>query len=468
MAAAVALALVMLVFAAYELSQIRPTMHDTERGLFQLRNEYVALEHSIQTNVLEFDRILEEYNSSKTSAARAAAEFAQRRQEWNTWLLSKSGPLHKRALETGSPVGAVDTSNQTNSLIDAELVPLFDNVQVSAFNFMNFEASLLGGDGKRNEVEHEQKRLQARKNLLAQAQKARLRIEDLDKFIMEAKVEFEPLEKRIGKISVLLAISVAVLSLIGALTYYANKSAHERAVFDRLTQFGKMAQELAHEIKQPLTAMNARAFTLQKALPAGADNFQDVLVIRSEIKRLDRIVREFLQLARPTEPNLAPIAAAEAIGEVMKLMEPQLKQQSIECKFDCQKDLLFSGDLQQIKQVLINLITNAAESLRHRGTITLRGRKAVHVLRGSPTDTAIIEVRDTGPGIPAEVRGRIFEPFFSTKGEGSGLGLAIASRIADMHGGKLEFDTDPQTGTVFRLVLPACKNGHRHAQNPPD
>jgi signal transduction histidine kinase len=116
------------------------------------------------------------------------------------------------------------------------------------------------------------------------------------------------------------------------------------------------------------------------------------------------------------------------------------------------------ADIQQLKQVLINLVKNAAESLGGDGTVTLRGRKGTRQLRGKVCEVAIIEVEDTGPGIPLEIRGKIFDPFFSTKGDGTGLGLAIASRIIDKHGGNLEFDTQLGKGTIFRIVLPPSQS----------
>ncbi len=140
-------------------------------------------------------------------------------------------------------------------------------------------------------------------------------------------------------------------------------------------------------------------------------------------------------------------------------MAPHLAHDSIEFKFDCDDRLRFRADLAQIKQVLINLIKNAAECLAPRGgSVTLRAKAATEDRAGKATEVAVIEVEDTGPGIPIELQEKIFEPFFSTKGDGTGLGLAIATRIVDKHGGRLELDTEPGRGTVFRIILPACSN----------
>jgi signal transduction histidine kinase len=111
-------------------------------------------------------------------------------------------------------------------------------------------------------------------------------------------------------------------------------------------------------------------------------------------------------------------------------------------------------DPAQMKQVLINLVQNAADSIGHDGIITLRARAARKTLPNGGKNTVIIEVRDTGRGISAEAQERIFDPFFTTKDNGTGLGLSIAARIVQKHGGVLEYQTRVNQGTVFGIVLP--------------
>jgi signal transduction histidine kinase len=112
------------------------------------------------------------------------------------------------------------------------------------------------------------------------------------------------------------------------------------------------------------------------------------------------------------------------------------------------------ADAQQLKQVLINLIQNAAESIGRDGTITLRGVKDRDSLGGASMPVAVIEIADTGKGIPPEVRKRLFDPFFTTKEGGTGLGLPIAARIVEKHGGELRYETQLNRGTTFKLLLP--------------
>ena len=180
-------------------------------------------------------------------------------------------------------------------------------------------------------------------------------------------------------------------------------------------------------------------------------------MVRNEITRLDGIVREFLSSARPPEPKLVSTSARSIFNEVARLVTPQLAEQSIELMVDASDEQTFRADLGQLKQVLHNLIRNASESITGEGFITLRARfDSNAVLRGQATPVVILEVEDTGAGIPADVQSRLFDPFFSTKENGTGLGLSISARIIDRHGGALGFETRMGEGTIFRVSLPAA------------
>lgn len=223
---------------------------------------------------------------------------------------------------------------------------------------------------------------------------------------------------------------------------------------DKLAHKGHLAAEVAHEIRNPLTAINIRLYTLQHALSEGTHEHEDATVIRKEIQRLHGILEDFLQLDRPRELNLASLNTTVVLREVAALMQPELDRRVITLQIDSPQDIAFQADPHQLKQVLINLIKNAAESIDHDGTIRLRARQDKTQLRGTETDIVIIEVEDTGTGIPAEVQERLFEPFFTTKKGGTGLGLSIAQRIMHKHRGALDFESRDVQGTIFRVVLP--------------
>jgi len=223
----------------------------------------------------------------------------------------------------------------------------------------------------------------------------------------------------------------------------------------KLTHFARLATGLAHEIRNPLTAINVRLFTLQKSMSKGTSEHSDAALIRNEIDRLEQILKNFLKLARPSEPRFTPLTAEPVFREVHDLFAPQFKRLSIELKMGSMSPVAFLADPLQLKQVLINLIQNAADSIGSRGTITLRARGAESRLSGRPVKTVVLEIKDTGSGIPPEVQERLFDPFFSTKDNGTGLGLAIAAKIIDQHKGTLDFETELGHGTVFRMALPA-------------
>jgi two-component system, NtrC family, nitrogen regulation sensor histidine kinase NtrY len=135
-------------------------------------------------------------------------------------------------------------------------------------------------------------------------------------------------------------------------------------------------------------------------------------------------------------------------------MAPNLESRNIQLAVESSPELLIRADGSHLKQVLINLVRNGAEAIDGVGTVRLRARAARASLGGHETDAVILEVSDTGKGIPPEAEKRLFDPFFSTKETGTGLGLPIAARIVEKHGGTLQYQTQPGHGTTFGVVLP--------------
>jgi signal transduction histidine kinase len=222
----------------------------------------------------------------------------------------------------------------------------------------------------------------------------------------------------------------------------------------KLDHFAQLATGLAHEIRNPLTAISIRLFSLQKSLRKNSGEQSDAMLIRNEIDRLEQILKNFLKLARPTEPRFAVLTAEPALREVHDLLAPQLRRQGIDLNLDSMSDTRFHADPLQLKQVLINIIQNAADSIGRNGAITLRAVQNEVELGGQSLRAIILEVEDTGSGITPEVQERLFDPFFSTKENGTGLGLPIAAKIMDQHKGSLDFETRLGRGTVFRVILP--------------
>jgi len=232
------------------------------------------------------------------------------------------------------------------------------------------------------------------------------------------------------------------------------RGAHERS--EKLASLAGFAAGVAHEIRNPLTAIKARLYTLQKRLAKVSPQAADAQFIDEEINRLERIVRDFLKSARPGDPHLVPVSPAGLLHEVRELLAEECRKSAIRLTVPTAVKTPVLADRQQIKQVLINLVRNAAESIGRDGKIMLRARPVEVGFGAEHAREAIcLEVQDTGRGIPPEVQPKLFDPFFTTKPGGTGLGLAIARRIIEQHGGTLRFETSAK-GTLFRVVLPVA------------
>jgi signal transduction histidine kinase len=266
------------------------------------------------------------------------------------------------------------------------------------------------------------------------------------------------------RLLMVLVVLVLILGFTATSLIYRVKIAplraqlvESRAIIERqekLASLGTLAAGVAHEIRNPLTAINVRLHSLKRTLVQGSSEHEDATVIDEEIQRLDRIVRDVLHFARPAEPRLTTITTGSLFNRVQELLGSQLEKASIRLNLASSPTLWIRVDPQQIDQVLINLIQNAAESIGREGAITLRARSTLMPLAGHATPVVILEVIDTGKGIPLKVQERLFDPFFTTKEAGTGLGLSIAARIVEKHGGALQYQTEVNRGTTFGIVLP--------------
>ena len=230
-----------------------------------------------------------------------------------------------------------------------------------------------------------------------------------------------------------------------------------RAIIERqekLASLGVFAAGIAHEIRNPLTAIKVRLFTLKSTHKPDTSEHEDLEVIGNEIDRLERIVRDFLQFARPAEPQLQIMPVDKLLQEVHNLLHSDFAGKSVEFKLEPNEGVLVRVDPDKMKQVLINFAQNGAQSIEGAGRVTLRSRVEKHVLGGRNVRAVVIDVADTGKGIPPEVQKRLFDPFFTTKEAGTGLGLPIAARIVEKHGGVIQVQTQPNRGTTFSIVLP--------------
>jgi signal transduction histidine kinase len=239
---------------------------------------------------------------------------------------------------------------------------------------------------------------------------------------------------------------------------------------EKLATLGTLTAGIAHEIRNPLTSLKARLYTLEKHLQSVPAARKDTDIISAEISRLERIVQDALSFARPADPKLEPLAADTLLREVQGLMSTSLESRAVQLVVESDSGLHIRADSGHLKQVLINLVRNGADAIVGAGTVTLRARAARASLGERETDAVVLEVTDTGKGIPPEVEKRLFDPFFSTKETGTGLGLPIAARIVERHGGMIQYQTRPGHGTTFGVVLPRenrdTAGSANHSPNP--
>lgn len=220
---------------------------------------------------------------------------------------------------------------------------------------------------------------------------------------------------------------------------------------EKLAALGEMAASVAHEIKNPLVSIGGYARRLHKKLDNGLHEKRYTDAIIKEVGRLEGILNDILYFSKATKVVLEKFDLNRIIEETLTGMEDELRSQGIEVEKSLDGNLPeISCDYQEIKQVFINLITNAKDAMGGGGRLTVKTSSFSQEDR----DYIGIEIRDSGGGIPSEILHNIFNPFFTTKGWGTGLGLAICHRIVDGHGGVIEVNNDPGRGVTFTVKLP--------------
>ena len=218
---------------------------------------------------------------------------------------------------------------------------------------------------------------------------------------------------------------------------------------ERLSALGNMAAAVAHEIKNPLNAVSMGLQRLRAEFaPADADEYRRFVdLLQGEVRRLDRIVEEFLALARPLTLVPGLVDVADLLDEVERLVEGQARDAGVHVMREVGAGVTaIRADRDRLKQVLLNLALNALQAMPGGGQLALGAAVAA--------GTLTLSVSDTGDGIPPELLPRIFEPYVTTKAQGLGLGLAIARRIVEAHGGRIAAAIERGRGSVFRVSLP--------------
>ena len=254
----------------------------------------------------------------------------------------------------------------------------------------------------------------------------------------------------------------------------------ELLLAERLAVIGEMSARMAHEIRNPMTTIGGFARSiLKKPEPERVETAARVIL--EETERLEKLLADTLSFTRPSRPEFAYTDLHRLIGDVRTLVEADLQGHNITYHENVSPDLpALDADAAQIKQVLINILQNAVQAMPDGGQLTLNAFSAPppeavgdddagrpDFLPAPEAEWVLLEVADTGEGIPAETQEQIFSPFFSTKTYGTGLGLAICKKIVDDHAGVLVIQGAPDQGTSVRIYLPS-QISHQEGQYDED
>jgi signal transduction histidine kinase len=219
-------------------------------------------------------------------------------------------------------------------------------------------------------------------------------------------------------------------------------------VTTKLAALGRLTSGVAHEVKNPLNAMVLQLEILKSKLTDQGERVGPHLeILSSEIRRLDRVVKTFLDFTRPVEIHPVPTPVEGLVREVFLLVEPQAIQNNVRLVFEHQGALpTINVDRDLMKQALLNLVLNGCQAMPSGGQLKVKPQTDGHHLN--------LEVSDQGVGIPPEARQKIFSLFYTTKPGGSGIGLAMAFRVLQLHNGFIDFSSEAHHGTTFRVSIP--------------
>jgi signal transduction histidine kinase len=232
---------------------------------------------------------------------------------------------------------------------------------------------------------------------------------------------------------------------------------------EKLAAVGTMTAGLSHEIRNPLNAAALQLSVLERRVqrlprPSQPALLEPLTLVKDEIRRLDHILEDFLQFARPREYVPKSVALGPVVSKVLDLLGGEAERSRVRLERDLQDVPPVAGDEERLRQVLVNLTLNALEAVPQGGWVRVSCRlEEPDPDRPDAEGMVSIAVDDSGPGVQGEVRHRIFEPFFTTKAEGSGLGLSIVHAIVTQHGGTVEVHEAPEGGARFLLRLPVAR-----------
>ena len=434
---------------------------------------FTSLEHRLTSGLLESFRLADDFQTRLQRLNNTMLRFSARREPSTLADFQRASDVLNHWIDKHDP----QMNKQSNLTTEQERIlftqinQAYDDYLLAANNVLsNRQPAVVTAEAfaQLDHFEQQSQRLLTLGSQLADAHR-----HAQESFLGEAN-------RALGVLRVLMIAAIVVMiALVGALgvviyrdliaplrvRLVQSESLLERQ--EKLATLGTLAAGIAHEIRNPLTSIKARLYTLGKHIKGNQAGLTDTDIIGDEIGRLERIVQDVLSFARPSEPQHTLVRADSPLCEVHSLMAGTLEKSGVRLVLEPAEMIFVSMDVALIKQALINLIRNAAEAVEGGGTVTLRVRADRVALQGNERAVAILEVADTGKGIPEEIEKRLFDPFFTTKEAGTGLGLSIAMRIVEKSGGLLQYQTQVGRGTTFGIVLPSVvpKPGETNSAN---
>jgi signal transduction histidine kinase len=227
----------------------------------------------------------------------------------------------------------------------------------------------------------------------------------------------------------------------------------------RLAAISRLTSGVAHEIKNPLQAITVHLELLKSKLAGESDSVEpEIETIAREIQRLDRVVKTFLDFTRPVDLRMRDLDMVGLAREVVVLVGPSAQRQHVQIDVDAEPPEVFvSGDRDLLQQAILNVVVNGVEAMKSGGRLLIQVRREA--------GECCLNISDEGVGIPPEIREKIFNLYYSTKGKGSGIGLAMTFRVVQLHNGTIDFTSETGKGTTFRLRFPVLETeAHGRAQ----
>jgi signal transduction histidine kinase len=279
------------------------------------------------------------------------------------------------------------------------------------------------------------------------------------KLYVPVRVASGRLEEVIGPVDVVPSASIENLDVllhrmandVGTVVDRLQQSQLEVLRAEQMAALGHLAAGLAHELRNPLTAMKILVQKAAKVRPANGLTDRDLAVLEAETARLERSIQTFLDFARPPtlEKWLGDLRGV--IQQTLELVRARAEGQCVQIRCEvAEQPLMIEADHEQLRQLFLNLLCNALDTLPQGGSIRITTAESA----ASGGSWITIAIADSGPGVPTELGDRIFDPYVSTKDTGIGLGLAICRRIVESHGGQIAAASAPEGGAVFTVRLP--------------